>query len=61
MVSLSTAIITAAAVLTAKTIMEGRPSYMGFTFLFAIVIDQVKSIGMLFLAWYLLLRRCGYL
>lgn len=61
LVSISTALITFAVVLTATTHAEGRPKYLWMTFIFALLIDQVKSVGLLFLAWYMLLRRCGLL
>lgn len=58
---MSAVLIIEAVVLTATTHEESRPKYLWMTFLFALLVDQIKSIGLLFLAWYLLFRRCGLL
>jgi len=38
-----------------------RPELLWFTFLFSLIIDQIKTLGFLCMVWYILIKRCAYL
>jgi len=40
---------------------HARPELLWCTFIFALVLDQVKTLLFLTLVWYVLIKRCGYL
>lgn len=43
------------------THMHSRPELLWCTFLFAFILDQVKTFVWLTTVWYVLIKRCGYL
>ena len=54
-------LISLSILLTLEVQTYGRPGQIFLTFGFAFLVDQVKSILFLFLIWFCLIRRCGFL